>query len=66
MFYSSNFDKHFIPEEKGWYVQYRTESNDRGAIKLPREPMGKFDVLLMLEEINPDEIWHVEFYQEVK
>ena len=66
MFYNSNFDRYFMPTEKGWYVQYKTESGDRGAIKLPREPKGEVDALLLLEEINPDEIWYVEFYQEVK
>ena len=66
MFYDSNYDKHFIPEEKGWYVQYKTESGDEGAEKLPREPLNVDDALLMLQEIDEDEIWYVQFYQEVK
>lgn len=66
MFYSSNTNKHFIPEEKGWYVQYKTESGDEGAIKLPRKPQNTDDALTMLQEIDEDEIWYVKFYQEVK
>ncbi len=66
MFYDSNYDKHFIPEEKGWYVQYKTESGDEGAEKLPREPLNVDDALLMLQEIDEDEIWYVQFYKEVK
>ena len=66
MFYDSNYAKYFIPEEKGWYVQYKTESGDEGAEKLPREPLNVDDALLMLQQIDEDEIWHVQFYKEVK
>jgi hypothetical protein len=65
MFYDSNHDRHFIPEDKGWWVQYRTESGDRGAIKLPRKPQNANDALLMLQEINEDEIWYVQFFKEI-
>lgn len=66
MFYDSNFDKYFIPEEPGWYVQYKTESGDQGAIKVPKRPRNDEHALAMLEDINNDEIWYVLFYQEVK
>lgn len=66
MFYDSNFDEYFTPKDAGWYVQYKTESGDQGAIKLPREPINIADAWLMLKEINPDEIWYVQFYKEVK
>ena len=64
-FYSSNFDKYFTPEEKGWYIQYSTESGDRGAIKVDREPKSKEDALQMLFNILEDECWIVDFYAEV-
>lgn len=65
MFYDSNYDKHFIPEEKGWYVQYKTESGDEGAIRIPRKPWNSDDALSMLQEINKDEIWYVQFYRKI-
>ncbi len=65
MFYDSNYDRHFTPEEKGWYVQYETESGDEGAIRIPRKPRNADDALSMLQEINKDEIWYVQFYQEI-
>lgn len=66
MFYDSNHDKHFIPEEKGWYVQYKTHSGDEGAIRVPSKPWNSDHALEMLKGINPDEMWDVQFYQEVK
>jgi hypothetical protein len=65
IFYSSNTDKHFTPEEAGWYIQYHTESGDSGAIKVDREPKDKADALEMLEEINADELWYVDYFAEV-
>ena len=55
MFYDSNFDLYFTPTEKGWYAQYKTDSGDEGAIKLPRKPCNSADALKMLHKINPDE-----------
>lgn len=66
LFYDSNTDSHYTPKEKGWYVQYKTESGDAGAIKVPRKPWNADDALAMLNEINPEEIWYVQFYSEVK
>ena len=65
MFYDSNHDRHFTPEDKGWWVQYKTESGDQGAIKLPRKPQNGNDALLMLQEIDKDEIWYVQFFKEI-
>ena len=65
VFYSSNTDKHFTPTEDGWYIQYKTESGDSGAIKVDREPKDDADALEMLNEINPDELWEVEFFAHV-
>ena len=65
VFYSSNTDKHFTPTEKGWYVQYRTESGDEGAIKVDREPTSDEDALEMLKAIMPEELWIVQYYAEV-
>jgi hypothetical protein len=65
VFYSSNNDKHFTPEIKGWYVQYSTESGDKGAILVDREPTSKADALEMLQAIDDYEIWYVDFYAEV-
>jgi hypothetical protein len=65
LFYSSNTDKHFTPEEAGWYIQYHTESGDSGAIKVDRKPKDDIDALVMLEEINPDELWCVDYFAEV-
>jgi hypothetical protein len=65
-FYSSNFDDHFVPDEKGWWIQYSTESGDRDAIRVERCPLDADDALEMLEEINPDELWNVEFWGEIK
>ena len=65
MFYDSNCDKHFTPEGRGWWVQYKTESGDQGAIKLPRKPHNNNDALLMLQEIDENEIWYVQYYKEV-
>jgi hypothetical protein len=62
VFYSSNTDKTFIPTEKGWYIQYRTESGDEDAIQVDREPTSKEDALQLLQEIDPDELWEVKFY----
>jgi hypothetical protein len=64
-FYSSNFDKYFTPEEKGWYIQYSTESGDRGAIRVDREPESDQDALQMLLTVNRDECWILDFYAEV-
>jgi hypothetical protein len=66
MFYDSNFDKYFIPKDAGWYVQFKTESGDQGAIKLPKQPINNNHVRLMLKEINPDETYYIQFYKEVK
>ena len=66
MFYSSNYAKHFTPKEKGWYIQYSTESGDRDAIKVEREPIDKEDALNILMNLNPDELWIVDFWSEVK
>lgn len=66
MFYDSNYDKYYTPKEPGWYVQFKTESGDEGSIKLPRKPLNSEDVMLMLEAINPDETWIVQFYKEVE
>ena len=65
VFYSSNTDKHFTPEEKGWYIQYKTESGDEDAIKVDREPTSKEDALQLLQEIDADELWIVQYYVEV-
>lgn len=65
VFYSSNTDKHFTPEEKGWYIQYKTESGDEDAIKVDREPTSKEDALQLLQEIDADELWIVQYYAEV-
>ena len=65
IFYSSNTDKHFTPEEKGWYIQYKTESGDEGAIKVDREPTSDKDALEMLKTIMPEELWIVQYYAEV-
>ena len=65
VFYSSNTDKHFTPEEAGWYIQYHTESGDSNAIKVDREPKDNADALDMLEKINPEELWEVKFFAEV-
>jgi len=65
IFYSSNTDKHFIPEEAGWYIQYYTESGDSDAIKVDREPKDNADALAMLEQIDPHELWEVKFFAEV-
>jgi hypothetical protein len=62
VFYSSNTDKTFIPTEKGWYIQYRTESGDEDAIQVDREPTSNEDALQLLQEIDPDELWEVKFY----
>jgi hypothetical protein len=64
-FYSSNSDKFFTPEEKGWYIQYSTESGDRGAIRVTREPQSEEDALQMLIAIDDYECWIVDFYAEV-
>lgn len=66
MFYCSNTDKFFTPEEKGWYIQFSTDSGDKGAIKVNREPIDKEDAIKMLMDINSYEIWDVEFWSEVK
>ncbi len=65
VFYSSNTDKHFTPEEKGWHIQYKTESGDEDAIKVDREPTSKEDALQLLQEIDADELWIVQYYAEV-
>jgi outer membrane protein assembly factor BamA len=66
-FYNSNTDKYETPSEKGWYIQYHTESGDQGYIKVDREPKNKKDALDMLNKINPDEIYlPVLFWSEVK
>ena len=65
IFYTSNTDKYFTPEEAGWYIQYHTESGDSGAIKVDFEPKDNADALAMLEQINPDEIWEVNYFAEV-
>ena len=62
VFYSSNTDKTFTPTEKGWYIQYRTESGDEGAIKVDREPTSDEDALQLLQEIDADELWDVQYY----
>jgi hypothetical protein len=62
VFYSSNTDKTFIPTEKGWYIQYKTESGDEDAIQVDREPTSNEDALQLLQEIDPDELWEVKFY----
>ena len=62
VFYSSNTDKTFTPTEKGWYIQYRTESGDEDAISVDREPTSDEDALQLLQEIDPDELWIVKFY----
>jgi len=62
VFYSSNTDKSFTPTEKGWYIQYRTESGDEGAIKVDREPTSDEDALQLLKEIDADELWNVHYY----
>ena len=62
VFYSSNTDKTFTPTEKGWYIQYRTESGDEGAIKVDREPTSDEDALQLLQEIDADELWIVQYY----
>lgn len=62
VFYSSNTDKTFTPTEKGWYIQYRTESGDEDAIQVDREPTSDEDALQLLKEIDPDELWIVHYY----
>ena len=65
VFYSSNTDKHFTPTVDGWYIQYKTESGDSGAIKVNREPKNNDDALEMLTEIDTLESWEVEFFAQV-
>lgn len=65
-FYDSNTGNHFTPAESGWYIQYNTESGDWGAIKVEREPLNDYEALTMLQIINPDELWKVKFFAEVK
>ena len=62
VFYSSNTDQTFTPRAKGWYIQYKTESGDEGAIKVDREPTSIEDALQLLKEIDPDELWEVKFF----
>lgn len=62
VFYSSNTDQTFTPRAKGWYIQYKTESGDEGAIKVDREPTSMEDALQLLLEIDPDELWEVKFF----
>ena len=64
-FYDSNTDKYFTPEQSGWYVQYSTESGDKGAIKVDRQPWNADDALKMLQEIDEYEIWYVNYYAQV-
>lgn len=66
VFYDSNFDKYFTPEEAGWYIGYKTESGDSGAVKVNREPLDNADALNMLLEIDSDELWYVTSYGEVR
>jgi hypothetical protein len=66
LFYSSNFDKYFTPEKAGWYVQYKTESGDSGAIRVERKPKDNADALSMLQDIEHHESWEVCFFDEVK
>lgn len=66
MFYSSNFDKFFTPTKPGWYVQYQTESGDKGAIRVDSKPLDRADALRMLYDIEHHESWNVLFYAEVK
>lgn len=64
-FYDSNTDKYFTPKEAGWYIQYKTESGDSGAIKVHRRPKDNFDALMMLKAIDNDELWEVKFFAEI-
>lgn len=65
LFYDSNFDKYFTPTEPGWYVQYKTYSGDSGVIKVDRGPKDNDDALSMLNQINPDEIYNINFFAKV-
>lgn len=64
-FYSSNTDSYYTPEESGWYVQYKTESGDSEAVRVSRKPVDNEDALNLLKELNPDEIYYVQFYNEI-
>lgn len=66
LFYDSNYDAYFTPEKSGWYIQYKTESGDSGAIRVDRKPINVAEAQDMLEQINPDEMWDVCFFAEVK
>jgi len=65
-FYDSNYDKWITPQEKGWYIAFSTESGDKGFVKVDKEPIDKDDALKMLNEISPDELYYVEFWDEIK
>jgi hypothetical protein len=36
-YYCSNFDKSFTADKKGWWIAYKTDSCDEGAIHIPDE-----------------------------
>ena len=57
LFYDSNTDKFITPKEKGWYVGFRTKSEDFGFVKVDREPKDKKDAMDILKKINPDEVY---------
>jgi hypothetical protein len=71
-FYNSNHDKHIEPKEKGFYIQYHTESGDTDFIGPFKEIKDASHANAILEE-EVDWEWdngkffaHFDFYDEVK
>ena len=53
LFFKSSTDKWETPKEKGWYIQYKTESGDTSYVKVDKEPKNNADAYDMLVAINP-------------
>jgi len=61
----SNTGELLSPNSEGWFISFITESTDRGALKVDREPLDYDDALVLLKE-NMDWEWeNGKFYARV-